>query len=66
MAFVLRNDYADKVRIYLNAEVKSLDFAGNPAKEISEINKWAEHKTNGIISNIFEPGNQTMIIIIII
>ncbi|KAL4149574.1 hypothetical protein QTP88_003500 [Uroleucon formosanum] len=56
MAFVLRNDYVDKVRVYLNAEVKSLDFAGNPAKEISEINKWAEHKTNGTISDIFEPG----------
>lgn len=66
MAFVLRNDYVDKVRVYLNAEVKSLDFAGNPAKEVSEINKWAEHKTNGTISDIFEPGNQMKIIIIII
>lgn len=56
MAFVLRNDYVDKVRVYLNAEVKSLDFAGNPEKEVSEINKWAEHKTDGRISNIFEPG----------
>lgn len=65
MAFVLRNDYVDKVRVYLNAEVKSLDFAGNPEKEVSEINKWAEHETDGKISNIFEPGNQTTIVIII-
>jgi len=55
--FVLRNDYVDKARVYMNAEVKSLDFAGNTEKEVSEINKWAEHKTNGKISNIFEPGN---------
>lgn len=57
MAFVLRDDYVEKARIYMNSEVKSLDFAGNSANEVLEINKWAEHKTNGKISNIFEPGN---------
>jgi len=41
----------------MNAEVKSLDFFGNSEKEVLKINKWAEHKTNGKISNIFEPGN---------
>lgn len=56
MAFVLRDDYVEKARIYMNSEVKSLDFAGNSANEVLEINKWAEHKTNGKISNIFEPG----------
>ncbi|XP_015380529.1 PREDICTED: serpin B3-like [Diuraphis noxia] len=56
MAFVLRNDYVEKARLYMNSEVKSLDFAGNPENEELEINKWVEHKTNGKISNIFETG----------
>jgi len=57
MAFVLRNDYVDKARLYMNSEVKSLDFAGNPANEELEINKWVDQKTDGKISNIFDPGN---------
>lgn len=65
-AFVLRDDYVDKARVYMNAEVKSLDFAGNFAKGVSEINNWVEQKTDGKISNIFEPGNKIMIILIII
>ncbi|KAF0774196.1 thyroxine-binding globulin-like [Aphis craccivora] len=54
-AFVLRDDYVDKARVYMNAEVKSLDFAGNSANGVSEINNWVEQKTDGKISNIFEP-----------
>lgn len=65
-AFVLRDDYVDKARVYMNAEVKSLDFAGNSANGVSEINNWVEQKTDGKISNIFEPGNKKIMIILII
>lgn len=56
-AFALINDYVDKARIYMNAEVKSLNFAGDSATGASEINKWVKYKTDGKISEIFEPGN---------
>lgn len=65
-AFVLRSDYVDKARVYMNAEVKSLDFAGNFADGVAEINRWAEHKTNGKISNIFEPGTIDMNTVLIL
>ncbi|XP_025207970.1 leukocyte elastase inhibitor-like [Melanaphis sacchari] len=55
-AFVLRDDYVNMAHVYMNAEVKSLDFTGNSANGVSEINNWVEQKTGGKISNIFEPG----------
>jgi len=50
----------------MNAEVKSLDFAGNSANGVSEINNWVEQKTDRKISNIFEPGNKNIMIILLI
>jgi len=56
-AFSLSTDYTKNTQKYLNSEVRSVDFSGNPTSGELEINKWVNNKTNGKISGIFKPGN---------
>lgn len=56
-AFSLNPEYTKNNQKYLNSEVKSVDFSGNPASGVSEVNKWVNNKTNGKISEIFKPGD---------
>lgn len=62
-AFTLNPEYTKNTQKYLNSEVKSVDFSGNPASGESEVNKWVNSKTNGKISGIFKPGNDYKIIV---
>ncbi|CAH1713878.1 unnamed protein product [Aphis gossypii] len=56
-AFSLSTDYTKNTQKYLNSEVRSVDFSGNPTSGELEINKWVNNKTNGKISGIFKPGD---------
>jgi serpin B len=55
--FSLNPEYTKNNQKYLNSEVKSVDFSGNPAFGESEVNKWVNSKTNGKISELFKPGD---------
>nr|BAH71701.1 ACYPI008775 [Acyrthosiphon pisum] len=55
-AFSLNPEYTKNTQKYLNSEVRSVDFSGNPTSGESELNKWVSTKTNGKISGIFKPG----------
>lgn len=61
-AFSLNPEYTKNTQKYLNSEVRSVDFSGNPTFGESEINKWVNNKTNGKISEIFNPGINLIII----
>ncbi|CAI6368264.1 unnamed protein product [Macrosiphum euphorbiae] len=56
-AFSLNPEYTKNTQKYLNSEVRSVDFSGNPTSGESEVNKWVNSKTNGKISGIFKPGD---------
>ncbi|XP_015380516.1 PREDICTED: leukocyte elastase inhibitor-like [Diuraphis noxia] len=56
-AFTLSPEYTKNTQKYLNSEVRSVDFSGNPTSGESEVNKWVNSKTNGKISRIFKSGD---------
>lgn len=51
----------NQARDILNSEVRTFDFAGNSKNAEREINMWTHNKTFGKISELYEPGNKTMI-----
>lgn len=49
------NDFKDACNGYYKANVGSVDFKGNSAKALQNINAWVSKTTNGEISAIFDP-----------
>jgi len=49
-------NYKEVISKYYLGEIKNLDFANNPGKASSDINKWVSKNTNNKITNIVSPS----------
>jgi len=50
------DSFTDLGRKHYGAELRSMDFAGDPGGAVEEINTWASDETGGKITDLIEPG----------
>lgn len=50
--FTIENDFCKILGTFYDAEIKNVDFIGNPQLAVDIINQWVDMKTHGKINNV--------------